>query len=246
MAAKTGGFRGKIKTTSRGPAPGQRPNVRPSTQPRIQGPWMVRPNWCGNCDGEHAARDCNQPLLDPDQRACFNCGGLGHLSRDCKEKKKPPQGRQPPSRSVGGRPAHLVEHDGEDVIHALMVTVDADGYQEVRPRNGAPATLSNFRAQRAGLSQGERKAGPRLQNMFDLLGGSYSISADISHTIRTDCNSMRYISASAASPGTGASSSSTAPSSTSRPSGLPAHLHNNNMTLYTSWPAPGSTSHGGW
>ena len=58
-----------------------------------------------------------------------------------------------------------------------MVTVDADGYQEVRPRNGVLAILSNFRAQRAGLSQRERKAGPRLQKMFDLLGGGDSQGA---------------------------------------------------------------------
>ena len=92
-----------------------------------------------------------------------------------------------------------------------MVTVDADGYQEVRPRNGAPVTLSNFRAQRAGLSQRERKAGPRLQNMFarpyriaKTHGGS---SADISYRISTDGHIIE------ASPGKAASSSS----STSNP-----------------------------
>ena len=83
-------------------------------------------------------------------------------------KKKAPGGR-PPFRPTGGRPAHLVE-DGEETIHALMVTVDADGYQEVRPRNGAPATLGNFGARKAGLTQRERKAqGACLQNMFSLL-----------------------------------------------------------------------------
>jgi hypothetical protein len=76
MAAKTGGFRGKIKTTTRGPAPGQRPNGRPSTPPRTQTPGVVRPNRCGNCGGEHSTRDCPQPMLEPDKRACFNCGGL--------------------------------------------------------------------------------------------------------------------------------------------------------------------------
>ena len=63
-AAKTGGFRGKIKTNNRGPAPGQRSNGRPSTPPRAQAPGIVRPNCCGNFG------DCSQPLLDP-QPACL-------------------------------------------------------------------------------------------------------------------------------------------------------------------------------
>ncbi len=80
--------------------------------------------------------------------------------------------------------------------------------------------------------------------MFDLPGESDSILADTAYTIRTDCNSMRYISASAGSPGAGDSSSSTASSSISRPTGRPAHIHNK-ITRFTYWTELSSTSHGG-
>jgi hypothetical protein len=117
------------------------------------------------------------------------------------------------------------------------VTVDADGYQEVRPRNGAPATLSNFGARKAGLTQRERKALPRLQNMFSILEGIDGVSADIPYTIGTDCNSIRYVSASAS----GSGSSSTSPaasSSTLRSSEPPAkpHVSTINTLSITYWP----------
>ena len=203
-----------------------------------QAPGVVRPNKCGNCGGEHATRDCSKPLLEANQRACFNCGGLGHLSRDCLDKKQAPA-RRPPSRPARGRPANSVEEE-DNVVHALMVTVDADGYQGVCQLNSAPATLSNSHAQRAGLSQRERKAGPRLQNMSDLLGGGDSVSADISYTIGIACNSMRYTSAG------DSSSSSASSSSTSRPSGRPASTNTLNIIIsITYWPERCSTSHGG-
>ena len=70
------------------------------------------------------------------------------MSRDCPDKRMA-LGGKPLFRPAGKRPADLVE-DGEEVIHALLVTVDADGYQEVRPRNSSPATLSHLGARKVG------------------------------------------------------------------------------------------------
>ena len=109
--------------------------------------------------GEHATRDCSKPLLEHDQRKCFNCDAVGHAARDCPEpdRRKPagvdavvkrPKGRGPP------RAAHLLENAGSDFVHTLMIV--SEGLETVARRHRV-IDLSDFPASRAGMTQREKK-----------------------------------------------------------------------------------------
>ena len=75
---KSQGWRGKVKTGPGTSSQAARP--RPATPPRTGAAVAARPQRCGNCGAEHASCDCSKPLLRHDQRACFNCGGIGHAA----------------------------------------------------------------------------------------------------------------------------------------------------------------------
>ena len=129
---------------------------------------------CGSRGGEHATRDCSQPLLDHDQRKCFNCD-VGHAARDCPEpdRRKPAGVNAVVKRSNGRGPpraAHLLEDDGNDVVHTLMI--DSEGFETVARRH-RDIDLSDFPASRAGMTQREKKRAfsraTIVRNVFDAL-----------------------------------------------------------------------------
>ena len=48
------------------------------------------PAKCTNCGGEHAAFNCPKPTVDRAQRPCWVCNKVGHIGRDCPQKKSQP------------------------------------------------------------------------------------------------------------------------------------------------------------
>ena len=130
---------------------------------------------CGNCGGEHATRDCSKPLLEHGQRKCFNCDGIGHAARDCPEpdRRKPAGGNAVVKRSNGRGPpraAHVLESDGGDRVHTLMI--DSEGFETVT-RHHRDIDFADFPASRAGMTQREKKRAfhraTTVRNVFDAL-----------------------------------------------------------------------------
>ena len=40
-----------------------------------------------NCGGDHAVSSCTKPMVERNQRPCWVCGKVGHVGRDCPQKK---------------------------------------------------------------------------------------------------------------------------------------------------------------
>ena len=103
--------------------------------------------------------------MAPDKRKCFGCGLEGHNIADCPEEKKQKQQSKGHQNKV-----HLIGPDGDDVVHAMVMT-DSEGFQRVGRQ---PVGIGSFRFTRAGLFQQERQKefrtqGAMVHNAFDIL-----------------------------------------------------------------------------
>lgn len=159
---RNNGFRGRVRT-------GKTQAPRANTPPRTMvgaATGLTRPAKCGNCGGEHATKDCTEPLLPTAQRKCFNCDEPGHQSRDCPHPRRAgPKAKAKAKAKPGFRAANLVD---ESLVTCLMCE-DEDGFRPVRHRQ-RQIDLACYRAIPAGLSQKQRRAQPpTAQNLFHRL-----------------------------------------------------------------------------
>ena len=71
-----------------------RPGGAQRRQPPRNAPRQVAgdrpPKKCTNCGGEHDITNCPKPMVDRAQRPCWVCNKVGHLGRDCPQKKTQP------------------------------------------------------------------------------------------------------------------------------------------------------------
>ncbi len=105
---------------------GQPPRQSPAGQPRQSPAGDRPPRKCPNCGKTHAGR-CTAPTVSTSDRPCWTCGKLGHLSKDCSERK---QG--------GGLKAIMDGQRGDRSDIQVIFNVDDEDFQTVR-RGGKPA-----------------------------------------------------------------------------------------------------------
>ena len=113
-----------------------------------------------------------KPTLDFDQRLCFNCLKSGHRAADFPD---PPQScttpmskaRPPPTCQCGRNAStNVVESEGQDVVHTLMV--DDDEFRAVARCGRQDISLGYFQVTRAGQTQRQRQS-HEPQNIFQVL-----------------------------------------------------------------------------
>ena len=139
------------------------------------------PKKCQNCGGSHSIADCPKPIVDRAQRPCWNCDKVGHLGRDCPQKKKSPL------RAVSEQ-----NSDNVRVVNGVPMPCwnlnDDDSYTDVRGFKTIKRSQPAFpRATRVTL-------GMHLSNKFANLESSENdenpISA-VSEQSRCSCTEMR-------------------------------------------------------